>query len=75
MKDTKLIGIIAYLIIGLFAAIVLALLFVEVPKSNERILDVLIGALAGYVGAIVTFYWGSSLGSKMKDEKNENQEP
>ncbi len=46
--------------------------FCTVPKDNVRYADTALGFLLGTVVAtIVQFAYGSSLGSRMKDEKNE----
>jgi hypothetical protein len=45
-----------------------ALVFAEIPEANERILGVVAGILLGWGGAVVQFYYGSSEGSKDKDE-------
>lgn len=74
MEDKKLIRTIATFVLALFTLVVVALLFIEIPKQNQRVLDILLGALVGFAGAIVTFYFGSSLGSKMKDKTNEINE-
>jgi hypothetical protein len=47
-----------------FFALLAALAFIEVPTRNERILDLLIGTLAGVFTSIVGYYFGSSVGAK-----------
>lgn len=57
----------AYLILGAFVAMVLATLF-----GYSKVDSALAGALIGYLSAkaeqVVAFYYGSSAGSKAKDE-------
>jgi hypothetical protein len=63
----------ALVIIGFFILIVILTL-----RNNEEILNLCIGALIGSFTTIVGYYYGSSIGSKMKtdlmarqNEKNE----
>ena len=52
--------------IGFFSAIA-ALFFISPPGSSKGIIDILIGGLsAGWIG-IVNYYFGSSAGSRLKD--------
>ena len=44
-----------------------ALFVVDVPGDNQRILDLLVGALVGSFASLVGYYFGSSAGSKSKD--------
>lgn len=47
--------------------IIYALIFVEIPKSNERILDLCLGVLMGSgITAILAHYFGSTKGSQDK---------
>jgi hypothetical protein len=59
----------AYLASGLvllITAIIIALIFVEIPQSNQSVLYVLMGVIGGMVTSIGAFYYGSSSGSKEK---------
>jgi Icc-related predicted phosphoesterase len=47
-------------------AFTFALIFVEIPESNIRLIDVTLGFLWGAVAGIVAFFFGSSSGSKDK---------
>lgn len=49
-----------------FVAALAALFVVPVPEGNRETIMILIGYLAGYAGAVVTFHYGSSQGSKDK---------
>jgi hypothetical protein len=57
---------IAYTLI--FAAVLGALMYGNVPKDNEKYVLLLLGSLVGFVGAGVQFFLGSSLGSMKKDD-------
>lgn len=54
-----------------------AVTFLTIPADNIRIVDTIIGFLLGTIVSTVMTYWlGSSLGSKMKDQKApENDNP
>jgi len=52
------------IVVGFFGFIGLAFFFP--PQLPGDTLGVILGYLAGWVSAIVFFYWGSSSGSKMK---------
>lgn len=51
------------------AAFVCALLFIAVPESNQRILDLAAGIVLGWGGSVVGFYFGTSEGSVAKSEQ------
>ena len=53
-------------IIGLFA-ITGALFFITPPESNLSVLNLIIGAVIGIVGTVAQYRWGSSEGSKSKE--------
>lgn len=58
-------------IVSVGAAFVCALLFISVPESNQRILDLAAGIVLGWGGAVVGFYFGTSEGSVAKSEQIE----
>jgi drug/metabolite transporter (DMT)-like permease len=56
--------------------IVLAfLIFKPMPEENKDVLYLVIGALIGFEGAIVTYFYGSSAGSAAKTEIMANNKP
>ena len=57
----------ALVVIGFFA-LLLVLVFVTIPEQNKDILNIVIGALIGAFTAVVGYFYGSSLGSKEKNE-------
>ena len=63
------------LVVGLTVLIgFFIVLFKMIPMLEyKEALIALIGALAGAVGTIVTYEFGSSRSSQMKDERNQNQ--
>lgn len=61
--------IIGYLIMGGFFALLIGLMVFDVPEKNSQVLNVMLGALGTMVTAVANYYFGSSSGSKSKDEK------
>ena len=64
----------AVIVVGFFCLLG-GLLFVSVPTANEKSFDIMLGILAGGVGAVIGYFYGSSLGSSNKDEIISNQTP
>ena len=60
--------IVAVVILALAAAILYIVGFVSVPKENTTLLNVAEGLVLGWVGAIIAFYFPSSVGARSKDE-------
>ena len=54
-------------IAGFFAALTL-MLWREMPEGAEPAFAIMLGALSTMTGAVVNYYFGSSAGSKAKDE-------
>ena len=56
-------------ICGFSMLIVLLLFFVEIPESNQRIVDMILGVIIGSgLISVINFFFGSSKGSKDKQE-------
>jgi hypothetical protein len=51
-----------------FFTVLALLIFVELPQANKDLLNIILGALIGFEGAVVTYFYGSSAGSAKKDE-------
>ena len=56
------------IIILAFMVLLALLIFQAIPEPNSELLYLAVGALIGYVGAVITFFYGSSLGSKEKTQ-------
>jgi hypothetical protein len=70
-KDIFQYGLGALIIVGFFALLIV-LVFTEVPEKNAHLLDLVVGALIGSFATIVGYYFGSSSGSAKKDETIQN---
>ena len=55
------------IIVGFFALLII-LVFSQVPEPNKDLLNLVVGALIGSFGTVVTYNFGSSVGSAKKDE-------
>lgn len=49
-----------------FVGTMIALFIVPVPRGNHDLIVFMLGQLSGFAGAVVTFHYGSSQGSKDK---------
>lgn len=58
------------LIVLAFFALNYLLMIIPIPTTNKDAVLLTIGAMIGAFTMIVSYYFGSSLGSKNKDEKN-----
>jgi len=56
------------LVVASFMALLVVLVYVTIPETNSDLLNLSIGALIGYVGAVVNYFFGSSKGSADKNE-------
>lgn len=51
---------IAYITLALSVLVVIGLFFFNVPEKNKDLLNIVIGSLIGWTGAVVSFYFGNS---------------
>lgn len=73
VKNITLKHVIGATIILLFFSSHMATLFVTVPKDNEGLVNHSLGILDAATIAIVSYYFGSSAGSKQKSELIETE--
>ena len=73
MKDKFQYGLGAF-IVGGFFLLLGGLLVIPVPVTNEKSFDIMLGILAGGVGAVIGYFYGSSKGSSEKNEIISNQD-
>ena len=68
--------ILGALIVSGFFALLILLVLSAVPTENKDLLNLVVGTLIGSFSGIVSYFFGSSLGSSKKDqllnEKNTN---
>lgn len=66
-----------FLIVGSTIILGMMLFFVQLPKDNVQITNILFGAMLGYVSTVFNYHRGSSKGSAMKqntlDKINRNK--
>lgn len=53
-------------VVSAFVGTMIALFVVPVPSGNHDLIVFMLGQLSGFAGAVVTFHYGSSQGSKDK---------
>ena len=68
MPSIKTASLLAGALVVAVCAALAALFLIPVPDANRDAVNLVLGALIGWVGAIVTFHYGSSHGSQAKDE-------
>jgi len=56
------------LVVLAFFVLIIALVKVEIPLPNEKILYLVVGALVGSFNQVTNFFFGSSKGSKDKTD-------
>ena len=61
------------LIVSAFFAVIIVLLTVEMPKLNENMLYILLGALVAKFGDVVSYFYGTSKSSSDKNAMIEQQ--
>lgn len=62
----------ALIVMGFFALLILLVLS-AVPTENKDLLNLVVGTLIGSFSGIVSYFFGSSLGSSKKDELLKNE--
>jgi len=58
-----------------FFFVLYLLIFYPMPQENKDVLYLAIGALIGFEGAVVNYFYGSSAGSAQKTELMTNNKP
>ena len=65
-KTPQIVGVL--LMVGFFGLLA-TLMFIDIPPKNQQVLHIMLGSLGTMATAVANYYFGSSSGSKMKDEK------
>lgn len=65
--------ILGALIVAGFFALLILLVLSAVPTENKDLLNLVVGSLIGSFSGIVSYFFGSSLGSSKKDELLKNE--
>ncbi len=66
-------AIVAIGLVSILAFVTWALVFITVPEANQNALTLLIGILSANVGAVVGFYYGSSVSAKKQADTIDTQ--
>ena len=66
-------AIVAIGLVSILGFVTWALVFITVPEANQNALTLLIGILSANVGAVVGFYYGSSVQAKKQSETIDTQ--
>lgn len=63
----------AFSILIIITLLVVGLFFVEMPRENSNLINTALGFVAGWAGAIMSFYFGASdKQQEKKDVKKDN---
>ncbi len=65
-KTPQIVGVL--LMFGFFSLLG-TLMFVDIPPKNQQVLHIMLGSLGTMATAVANYYFGSSSGSKSKDDK------
>lgn len=60
-------AVLAVVVHGLLAYLLWAMFTRAIPTENKSAADILVGVLGGGVASVWSFYFGSSMGSRLKD--------
>ena len=63
-------AILALVLLILAFALFFVVILIDVPQDVRDITMVIIGLIGGSLGQVYSFYFGSSEGSRAKDERN-----
>src|SRR5687767_2349824 len=66
-------AIVAIGLVSILGFVTWALVFITVPEANQNALTLLIGILSANVGAVVGFYYGSSVQAKKQSDTIDTQ--
>ena len=69
MSADKTRAYLAFTVLAIAALLVLGLFFIDMPRENSNLINTALGFIAGWAGAIVSFYFGSSSDKKGKDDE------
>lgn len=73
IETDKFLRRLAYLWSAFAIFYITSISFFSIPAENVRFVDTIIGFLLGtIISAIIQFFYGSSLGSKQKDEQQQS---
>jgi hypothetical protein len=62
------------IVLAAFLFLIYAVVYIQIPKSNEALFNIMIGAVMGSAGTVVAYYYGSSKGSQDKTDLLKQQQ-
>ena len=51
---------IAFLALGIAVLAIIGLFFIDIPEKNRDLVNIALGSIIGWGGAVVSFYFGNS---------------
>jgi len=61
--------IIAFVALGVGVLSIIGLFFIEIPEKNRDLVNIALGTVIGWGGAVVSFYFGNSDQSHREDKR------
>lgn len=68
MRDLTTATFLAIAGLAMIAGVLMLLFFKDVPQANASALNIVLGALIGWMGSTYQFYYGSTKTSQTKDD-------
>lgn len=60
---------IAFLALGIAVLSIIGLFFIDIPDKNRDLVNIALGSIIGWGGAVVSFYFGNSDQSSKEDKR------
>ena len=60
---------IAFLALGIAVLSIIGLFFIDIPDKNRDLVNIALGSIIGWGGAVVSFYFGNSDQSNKADKR------
>lgn len=60
---------IAFLALGIAVLSIIGLFFIDIPDKNRDLVNIALGSIIGWGGAVVSFYFGNSDQSYKEDKR------
>lgn len=73
IKNITFKHVVGLIMVLFFGVVIYSLAFRQIPEANREVFVHMLGILEGVIVTIVTYYYGSSSGSKAKSEVIEEE--